>query len=119
MNLESTRARRTLAVFGILWNATIVLVVLISAAPVLWKAAAVVYGLRRGAHGSRLVRERRYSAPSVVAEHRVSCRGCTRCARCICLSVLTGGQGWLMLEPRAVESKIAVLSEFEALSLLR
>jgi hypothetical protein len=44
MNLESTRARRTLAVFGILWNATIVVVVLISAAPVLWKAAAVVYG---------------------------------------------------------------------------
>jgi len=44
MNLESTRARRTLAVFGILWNATIVVVVLISAAPVLWKAATVVYG---------------------------------------------------------------------------
>ena len=44
MNLESTRARRMLAVFGILWNATIVVVVLISAAPVLWKAAAVVYG---------------------------------------------------------------------------
>jgi hypothetical protein len=44
MNLESTRARRTLAVFGILWNATIVVVVLISEAPVLWKAAAVVYG---------------------------------------------------------------------------
>jgi hypothetical protein len=44
MNLESTRARRTLAVFGIPWNATIVVVVLISEAPVLWKAAAVVYG---------------------------------------------------------------------------
>jgi hypothetical protein len=44
MNLESTGARRTLAVFGILWNATIVVVVLISEAPVLWKAAAVVYG---------------------------------------------------------------------------
>jgi hypothetical protein len=28
MNLESTGARRTLAVFGILWNATIVVVVL-------------------------------------------------------------------------------------------
>jgi len=37
-------ARRTLAVFGILWNATIVVVVVISEAPVLWKAAAVVYG---------------------------------------------------------------------------
>jgi hypothetical protein len=44
MNLDSTRARRTLAVFGILWNATIVVVVVISGAPVLWKAAAVVYG---------------------------------------------------------------------------
>jgi hypothetical protein len=32
MNLDSTRARHTLAVFGILWNATIVGVVLISGA---------------------------------------------------------------------------------------
>src|SRR6266508_7023068 len=74
-----------------------------------------VRGLRRGADGSRLVWERRYSAPSVVAEHRVSCRSCTRCARRVCLSVLTGGQGWLMSETRACEAEIAVLGQHEDL----
>ncbi len=44
MDLDSPRARRVIAVFGFAWNATIIVVVLFSMAPILWKAAVVVYG---------------------------------------------------------------------------
>ncbi len=44
MDLDSPRARRVIVVFGFAWNATILVVVLFSEWPILWKAAVVVYG---------------------------------------------------------------------------
>lgn len=44
MDLDSPRARRVIAIFGFAWNATILVVVLSSKAPIFWKAAVVVYG---------------------------------------------------------------------------
>jgi hypothetical protein len=44
MDLDSPRARRVIGVFGFVWNAAILVVVLFSEAPILWKVAFVVYG---------------------------------------------------------------------------
>jgi hypothetical protein len=44
MDLDSPRARRVIGLFGFIWNAAILVVVMFSEAPILWKAAVVVYG---------------------------------------------------------------------------
>lgn len=44
MDLDSSGARRVIGVFGSIWNAAILVVVMFSEGPLLWKAAFVVYG---------------------------------------------------------------------------
>jgi hypothetical protein len=44
MNLESRRARRAYAAFGIAWNVALPLLVLLSSAPFLVKAGYLLYG---------------------------------------------------------------------------
>jgi hypothetical protein len=44
MNLESRRPRRAYAAFGIAWNVTLPLLLLLSSAPFLVKAGYLLYG---------------------------------------------------------------------------